>query len=502
VSPGVLGLLVPHGKDPRVATRWRDALEHPSSQVRGTAARLLLAAGQTAAVPDLLKMLSAETDPAAALEAAHTVLILGSSQENAVLAAARRLEAPALTIAVVERLGPSAIERLGEFRTTNSLDNGIAKIVDAMARDASALDRVAAYALSASDVRLWAGALAFSHAELTKVSDERMASALNHPSPLIRAYAWWYVAVLAAGGSAMPRSWRDPSDDTLQGVPATLALGHELAIRVLKKTKGTPMKVAMISASDEWPIPMFARIALDGPLYEHVDSTERETLALKKAGRNAPTLIAPPAATTTPQVRTPAALPDGYVADVLKVSGCEPSGPVVLAAAVVRYSPIRHLQELQWAAATELKGPCADAARAILAAALLPPPGAVKPGDRNWILLPMSHQYLQCLAGTAPAGKPKGKVGENGIIPPRKTKHVNPTFPPQAIEARQQGVVILEATIAPSGCVEYLEVRRGVSMVIDVEALRAVSSWVFTPTVLNGAPVPVNMTVSVHFSLQ
>ncbi len=39
-------------------------------------------------------------------------------------------------------------------------------------------------------------------------------------------------------------------------------------------------------------------------------------------------------------------------------------------------------------------------------------------------------------------------------------------------------------------------------MGLDVAALRAVSEWAYTPTLLNGQPVPVIMTVTVQFTLQ
>ena len=37
---------------------------------------------------------------------------------------------------------------------------------------------------------------------------------------------------------------------------------------------------------------------------------------------------------------------------------------------------------------------------------------------------------------------------------------------------------------------------------LDAAALDAVKQWQFTPTLLNGVPVPVIMTVTVQFTLQ
>ena len=92
------------------------------------------------------------------------------------------------------------------------------------------------------------------------------------------------------------------------------------------------------------------------------------------------------------------------------------------------------------------------------------------------------------------------RVGGN-IKAPTKTKMVNPTYPPIAQSARVQGVVIIEATIGPDGKVQQAKVLRSIPL-LDQAALDAVKQWEFTPTLLNGVPVPVIMTVTVQFTLQ
>lgn len=87
------------------------------------------------------------------------------------------------------------------------------------------------------------------------------------------------------------------------------------------------------------------------------------------------------------------------------------------------------------------------------------------------------------------------------VKPPQKVRHVNPVYPPIAQSARVQGIVIIEAMISPSGDVQSARVLRGVPL-LDEAALQAVSGWKFTPTLLNGTPVPVLMTVTVQFTLQ
>jgi len=69
-----------------------------------------------------------------------------------------------------------------------------------------------------------------------------------------------------------------------------------------------------------------------------------------------------------------------------------------------------------------------------------------------------------------------------------------------AKQARVQGVVILECTISPQGKVSDVKVLRGIPL-LDQAAIDAVKQWVYTPTLLNGVPVPVIMTVTVNFKL-
>ena len=92
------------------------------------------------------------------------------------------------------------------------------------------------------------------------------------------------------------------------------------------------------------------------------------------------------------------------------------------------------------------------------------------------------------------------RVGGN-IRQPTKVKDVKPVYPAIAQSARVQGVVIIEATIGPNGAVQEAKVLRSIPL-LDAAALEAVRQWQFTPTMLNGVPVPVIMTVTVNFTLQ
>jgi protein TonB len=79
---------------------------------------------------------------------------------------------------------------------------------------------------------------------------------------------------------------------------------------------------------------------------------------------------------------------------------------------------------------------------------------------------------------------------------------VRPQYPESARQEYKQGQVILGATISETGCVVRAAVLRTVDLRLDWEAMRAVLGWKFTPTHLEGKPVPVVMTVTVQFSLK
>jgi len=108
------------------------------------------------------------------------------------------------------------------------------------------------------------------------------------------------------------------------------------------------------------------------------------------------------------------------------------------------------------------------------------------------------------------SGREQGVAGGDGgsdavrvggsIKEPKKLKSVAPEYPEIARQARVQGVVILECTISPEGEITRVTVLRGIPL-LDQAAVDAVKQWVYAPTLLNGEPVSVIMTVTVNFRL-
>ena len=125
--------------------------------------------------------------------------------------------------------------------------------------------------------------------------------------------------------------------------------------------------------------------------------------------------------------------------------------------------------------------------------------------------------------GGIDGGIPGGVIGRAGLVPdvppvptpppptgplpiggrikePTKIRHVPPVYPVIAQQAKVDGIVIIEAIIGIDGRVKEARVLRSRPL-LDEAALEAVRQWVFTPTMLNGVPVPVIMTVTVNFKL-
>jgi TonB family protein len=126
-----------------------------------------------------------------------------------------------------------------------------------------------------------------------------------------------------------------------------------------------------------------------------------------------------------------------------------------------------------------------------------PPPAAPPATSPRPGLMPLPPPPGQV---SADAADPALRVGGD-IQAPMKRRNVSPVYPQDAQDARVQGVVIIEARIERDGTVSRARVLRSIPM-LDQAAVEAVQQWEFTPTLVNGAAVPVIMTVTVNFTLQ
>jgi protein TonB len=99
-----------------------------------------------------------------------------------------------------------------------------------------------------------------------------------------------------------------------------------------------------------------------------------------------------------------------------------------------------------------------------------------------------------------PPGPKPTPIRVGAIEPSKLIVKVNPAYPELARRARVSGTVVLDALIDEEGNVSSVKVLSGHNLLVDA-AVEAVKHWKYSPTVLNGEPVPILATVTVVFRL-
>ena len=98
------------------------------------------------------------------------------------------------------------------------------------------------------------------------------------------------------------------------------------------------------------------------------------------------------------------------------------------------------------------------------------------------------------------AQTPQVRVGGD-VKAPLKLKNVDPVYPEDARAAGREGEVIMDITIGTDGFVTDVKVLNPAPPFVE-PAVAAVRQWRYTPTLLNGQPVEVLMTVTIKFALR
>jgi periplasmic protein TonB len=92
----------------------------------------------------------------------------------------------------------------------------------------------------------------------------------------------------------------------------------------------------------------------------------------------------------------------------------------------------------------------------------------------------------------------------NGVTQPRLLREVKPNYTAEAMRAKIQGVVWLEAVVLENGSVGQVRVTRSLDPTfgLDMEAERTVKKWVFAPGTRLGQAVPVLIEIEMSFTLR
>ena len=90
------------------------------------------------------------------------------------------------------------------------------------------------------------------------------------------------------------------------------------------------------------------------------------------------------------------------------------------------------------------------------------------------------------------------RVGGNIPLPP-KNRDVQPVYPSEARTARAQGAVTMDVVVNTDGTVRDVRVTMSIPA-LDEAAIEAAKQWVYSPTVIGGARVPVILAATVQFA--
>jgi|SRR5215469_1902079 TonB family protein len=87
----------------------------------------------------------------------------------------------------------------------------------------------------------------------------------------------------------------------------------------------------------------------------------------------------------------------------------------------------------------------------------------------------------------------------HGVKPPKATYSPDPEYPKIPVDAEPRGVVVMLIGINTKGHVELVHVLRTSNEAFEDSAVNTVKTWKFSPAKRYGKPVPVQITVEMHF---
>jgi TonB family protein len=92
----------------------------------------------------------------------------------------------------------------------------------------------------------------------------------------------------------------------------------------------------------------------------------------------------------------------------------------------------------------------------------------------------------------------------NGVTSPQLIREVKPNYTSEAMRARIQGMVTMEAVVMPDGSVGDVHIVRSLDpqFGLDKEAVATIKKWRFKPGMRLGQPVPVLIVVEMQFTLR
>jgi protein TonB len=109
-------------------------------------------------------------------------------------------------------------------------------------------------------------------------------------------------------------------------------------------------------------------------------------------------------------------------------------------------------------------------------------------------------------AGSKPGNRFGDAIGPGGpgVTAPTVIARATPKYTVEAMQARIQGIALVECVVQIDGTVGDARIIRSLDrrFGLDEEALSAARRWRFRPGLLKGKPVPVVVTIELMFSIR
>jgi TonB family protein len=489
------------------------AIADPDPAVRAVAARIAGLQNRNDLFGPLETALTGEQDPAAAREQVRAVLYLrGSAALPQARVAGSRLGAPVRST-IAEWIGrnqpeqfPAAIAELIRDLPDAATVPFAAIVAMTVRQTPAALDPVVTAFAAAASRAAWREFLNRLSADADADARVVAKGVASSNASVREATLWFLLSDAAPAGVAENHQVQESlatarQDDTEWAVFGRDLLSRRLGKRGTVDGSGAIARFGPNNRADALGLSSF-------PELTDAERSASQTLLPNQVGgppppKKRPANVGEIPKRVGPMTRTLPSITPGLLGSLLAAVGCTPTSDLeAFGGARVTYRPDGRPRAIALDTTT-LRASCQPVVAVLSRLTVALPEEPVLEGESQWLFMPMDRDGITCADADVDVFRGDVEpVSAGKITVPRKIKDVRPVYPTAMQQARISGVVVLESVLTPTGCVARARVLRSVALGLDIAAMRAVSRWRFTPTLVDGVPVPVIMTVTVNFTLQ
>jgi TonB family protein len=521
MSPGSVALLVHHVAQQAAQVRLIEAIKHPDPAVRAVAARIAFVTVSKGLVPTLVSTVAKEENPHTAAEQIRALMgMLGAPGDSLVMRHVQRIGGPAATVMAesLARTRPADLVKHlpALFAATGEPETLGGPLAAALVQNPSFANEIVRAVLAANNEKLWVALLSSARTNtsgsipsavllqaLQSSEEYQRTAVVSHlfhiiidgdsvPDDVVAAAA--PKPIVASAASVGDLTWEDFSREMLaraRGTPPTNADWARLIAFEKNNARVRSLSPGMIAYLT--PDELKAVDAVRG--FSQAEPPRRNARATPERKRPAANPLS-----RTHVMRTIPVFSKGLLADLLQVTGCKPPNESYLAVGDVTYRPEGGPQRISVVQAS-LSKPCEQFVYSMMKLTIALAERPITPESADRIVLLFNRQYLACADDPFPPVQPRARL-DSTIVPPKRTRAAKIVYPQVAQRARIEGVVILGVMISHTGCVSSAETLRSLEPVLDLAAIQGVFTAAYTPTLLDGQPVPTIMTYTVNFDLR